>query len=128
MVNCGTVALATAWIIFEPCLMMPACFGLAADHVAGRILQIDDRHVGLAAELDELRRLARPVGIDRSVVADQPDRVPLDFGLAADGVRTIAGLEIEIVGIVDDTGDDLAHIVGLAVIGRHRTPASSSAG
>ena len=59
------------------------------------------------------------VGVDRSVIADQADGVALDLGLAADRVRSVERLEIEIVGIVDDAGDDLAHVVRLAIIGRH---------
>ena len=50
--------------------------GLDADEIAGGVLQKDDRQAGLAAELDELPRLARAGGIDRTVVADQPDRSP----------------------------------------------------
>ena len=43
----------------------------------------------------------------------------LDFGVAAHRVRTVERLEIEEVGIVDDAGDDLAHVIGLAVVDRH---------
>src|SRR4029077_13204838 len=93
--------------------------GLAADHVAGRVLQVDDRHVGLAAEWDDLRRLGRAVDIDRPVVADEADGVPFDLGVAAYRVRAVERLEIEEIGFVDDAGDDLAHVVRLAVVARH---------
>ena len=66
---------------------------------------------GLAAELDELRRLGRAVGVDRPVVADEADGTPLDFGVAAHRVRAVVRLEIEEIGIVDDAGDHLAHVV-----------------
>ncbi len=90
MVSCGTVALATAWIIFEPCLMMPRCSASRADHVAGGVLQIDDRHICLAAELDELRGLGGAVGVDRPVVADNADGMALNLGVAADRLRAVA--------------------------------------
>ncbi len=72
--------------------MMPALLGFAPDHVAGRILQIDDRHVGLAAKLNELRRLAGAVGVDRPVVADNADGVTFDFGVTADRMDAVASL------------------------------------
>jgi hypothetical protein len=93
--------------------------GFAADHVAGRVLKVDDRHVGLTAELDELRRLGRAVGVDRPVVADEADGAPFDLGVAAYRVRAVERLEIEEIGFVDDAGDDLAHVVRLAVVARH---------
>ena len=99
--------------------MMPDLLGFAPDHVAGGVLQVDDRHVGLAAKLDELRCLAGAVGVDRAVVADQADGMALDLGLAADGVRTVRRLEVEIVGIIDDARDHFAHVVGLAIVDRH---------
>ena len=48
-----------------------AALGLGADHVAGGVLQVDDRRALLAAELDELRGLDRALGGDRPVVADE---------------------------------------------------------
>ncbi len=42
--------------------------------------------------------------------------MPLDRCLAAYGVNAVERLEVEEIGIVDDARDDLAHVVGLAVI------------
>ena len=43
-------------------------FGVAADHIAGGVLQEDERDVGLVAQLDELRGLDGALGVDGAVV------------------------------------------------------------
>jgi hypothetical protein len=45
-VNLGTRALATAWIILAAMLDGAGALGLAADHVAGGVLQEDQRRAG----------------------------------------------------------------------------------
>src|SRR5690606_32108058 len=85
---------------------------------AGRVLQEDDRHVGLVAELDELRGLGGAFGVDRAVIPDQPDRLALDAGLAADRRTAPGRLEIGEIAGIDQTRDHLAYVIGLAVIDR----------
>ena len=96
-----------------------AALGLGADHVAGGVLQVDDRRALLAAELDELRGLDRALGGDRPVVADEGHRLALDLGPAADRLLVVEALELEEVRAVDQAGDHLAHVVGILVRGRH---------
>jgi hypothetical protein len=55
-----------------------------ADHVAGGVLQEDQRRAALVAELDELRGLGRAGGLDRAVVAEDADGVAVQAGMAAD--------------------------------------------
>src|SRR4051812_25363209 len=96
-----------------------AALGLGADHVAGGVLQIDDRRALLAAQLDELRRLDRALGGDRAVVADERHRLALDLGPAADRLLIIEALELEEVRAVDQPRDHLAHIVRILAGRRH---------
>ena len=56
---------------------------LGADHEAGDVLQEDERHAALAAELDEVRALLRRLGEEHAVVREDPDRVALDAREAA---------------------------------------------
>lgn len=95
-----------------------ALVGLA-DHVAGGVLQIDDRRAALAAGLDEVGRLVGAVGIDRAVVADDADRVTLQRGMRRHRGRAVQRLEFEEVRVIDQARDDFAHVHRLAAIGRH---------
>src|SRR6185437_12256302 len=81
---------------------------LGADHVARRVLEIDDRRAGLAHELDELPGLGRAISVDRPVIADEAAGMPLDLSLAAHGVDTEMLLEVEKVGAIDEARDDFA--------------------
>ncbi|MCY1402940.1 hypothetical protein D9M71_181020 [compost metagenome] len=93
-------------------------FGLGADHEAGGVVQEQQRHVGLFAELDELRRLGRTLGRDGPVVADQAAGAAFDTQVAADGLAVELVLEVEEFRAVGDAGDDLAHVVGLLRVRR----------
>ena len=75
IVRCGTVQLVTALIILAPSLMIPPLLVLLADHVAGDVLQEDQRRVDLVGELDELRGLLRLLGEQHAaVVGEDADR------------------------------------------------------
>ena len=84
--------------------------GSLADDVAGGVLQIEDRQAGLAARLDEVRRLGGAGRIERAVVGDDADRKALHGGVAAHGRRAVVRLEVEEVGIVGEARDHLAHV------------------
>src|SRR5271170_564470 len=73
----------------------PRSLRLDADEIAGRVLQEDNPQAGLTAQLDELARLGGAGGVDRAVVADQPDRASLDRRMPANGGLAVRGLEIE---------------------------------
>ncbi len=78
-VRCGTVELDTALIISAPCLMMPPCSYCGADHVAGGVLQEQQRRVGGVGELDELGRLLRLLGEQHAAgVGQHADRVAVE--------------------------------------------------
>ena len=90
-----------------------------ADHIAGGIVQIQDRRARLAAGLDEMRGLVGAGGIERAVVGDDADRLALDAGVAADGGGAVITAEFGEVGIVDDPRDHLTHVDGTLVVHRH---------
>ena len=48
-----------------------------------------------------------------------PTASPSMHGLAAHGLRAVERLEVEEVAVVDEAGDHLAHVVGLAIVDRH---------
>ena len=66
-----------------------------------------------------MRRLGRAVRVDRAVIADDPGLAPLDAGEAADRRGTVGRLEVQPVAGVHDAGDHFAHVIGLAIVGRH---------
>ena len=55
-----------------------------ADHEAGDVLQEQERHVDLVAELDELRALLRRLGEQDAVVGEDADRVAVQVRPAGD--------------------------------------------
>ena len=91
-----------------------ALLALLANHVAGRVLQIDDGLAQLALALDEMRGLVGTRHIDRPVVADETDRMAFDAGLHAQGLRPVERLEFQQVGAVGQARHDLAHVDRLA--------------
>jgi len=93
--------------------------GGLAHHVAGGVLQEDQRRAALVTGLDELRGLGAAGRLDGAVVADQTHRVAVQARVAADGVGRQAGLEFEEVAAVHQPRDDLAHVVGLTLVGGH---------
>ena len=92
---------------------------VATHHVASCVLQEDERRIGLVAKLYELRCLHGALGIDGAIVADDAHRLAIDRGLPAHGVHAVERLEVEEIAIVHQPRDHLAHVVGLAIVGRH---------
>ena len=89
-----------------------------ADDEAGDVLQEEQRDAALAAELDEVRRLERRLGEQHAVVGDDADRVAVDAREAGDQRRAVARLELVEAAAVDEAGDHLADVVGLARVAR----------
>ena len=93
-------------------------FGFGADHETRGVVEKQQRRLALVAQLDELRGLARTVGGDRAVVADETAGAALDFQLAANGLLIELALELEKVRLIGDPRDDFAYVVGLFCIVR----------
>ena len=72
----------------------------------------------LAAEFDEVRSLERALPEEDAVVGDDADGEAGDAGEAADERRAVARLELVEARAIDEAGDDFAHVVGTAVVGR----------
>ncbi|MCY1427389.1 hypothetical protein D9M71_432350 [compost metagenome] len=75
-------------------------------------MEKQQRRLALVAQLDELRGLARALGRDRAVVADEATGASLNFQVTADGLLIELALELEKVRGVGKPGDDFAHVVG----------------
>src|SRR5690606_27846097 len=67
----------------------------------------------------EVRRLVAARRVERAVVGDDADPVPVQFGVAADRLRAVVGLELEELRAVDETRDDFAHVEGFAEVDRN---------
>ncbi len=96
----GARALATAWIIFAPCLITPCCSDSVPTIKPSGVVQKQQRRAALVAQLDKLRGLARALGRDGAVVADHADGAALDMQVAADGVGIELALEFKELGTV----------------------------
>ena len=66
-----------------------------------------------------MRRLVGAIGIERTVIGDDPDRLAFDAGVPAHGRRTVIGAELGEIGIVDEPRDRLAHVDRPLVVHRH---------
>ena len=91
--------------------------GFRADHEAGDVLQEQDRHVALVAQLDEMRALQRRIREQHAVVGDDADRKAVDMGEAANERGAIERLEFVELAAVDEARDDLALVERLLQIG-----------
>src|SRR4029453_17804857 len=78
---------------------------LLADHEARDVLEEDERHATLRAELDEVRALLGGLGEEHAVVRDDPDRIALDPREAADERLALQLLELREARAVDYAGD-----------------------
>ena len=88
-----------------------------ADHEAGDVLQEQDRHVALVAQLDEMRALERGIREQHAVVGDDPDRKALDMGETANERGAVERLEFVELAAVDEARDDLALVERLLQVG-----------
>ncbi len=88
-----------------------------ADHVASGVLQEDQRRAGLVTQLYELPGLGRAGGLDRAVVTQDANQMALHSGVATDHFTSVGSLELQKIRTVDQAGDDLAYVIGFALIG-----------
>ena len=92
--------------------------------VAGHVHEGDDRNAEGIAEADEPGRLDRGVDVDRArehlgLVADDTDDVATEPAEADHDVLGEEGLHLEELAPVEDTGDDLSHVIRLVRQLRH---------
>ena len=118
-VSFGTRVVATAVTILAPSLGDAAGLGIPSDHEAGDVLQEQQRDAALVAQLDEVRALLRRLAEQHAVVGDDADRMPVDAGEAGDERLAVLALELVELAAVDESRDDLAHVVGLVHVDRH---------
>ncbi len=95
----------------------PAGLELPADHEAGDVLQEQQRDFALVAQLDEVRALEGGLAEQHAVVRHDAHRVAVQPGGAGDQRRAVLAFEFGEPAPVDDTGDDLADVVGDAAVG-----------
>ena len=106
---------------FRAVLGDAAGFIFAAHHEPGDVLQENERHVTLAAELDEVRAFECRFREQNAVAGDDPDELPFDARVAAHQRLAVARPEfVELAG-VDDARNDLANVEGRASALRHDT-------
>ena len=75
---CGTVRVGDRVDHLRAVLGDPALLEVGADDIAGDVVQEDQRHIDLVAELDELRRLLRRLRKEGAVVAKDADGIAVD--------------------------------------------------
>ena len=97
----------------------PGPLGRRAHHVAGGVLQEDQRRAALVAQLNELRRLDRAGRLDRPVVGNQAHAVTLNAGVPAQRVAFKGGLELQKVRAINQARDDFPRVIGLALVHRN---------
>ena len=92
---------------------------LGPDHVAGGVLQEQQRDVDLVGELDELRGLLRVLPEQHPArVGEHADRVAVDARPAGDERGAVQRLVLVEPAAVDDAGEHLARVERLAQVGR----------
>ena len=97
----------------------PALLVLGADHVAGGVLQEDQRGVGLVGQQDELGGLLGLLAEQHAaVVGEHADRIAVQPGPAGDQRRAVARLVLVELGAVDGAGQHLAGVERHLGVGR----------
>ena len=66
-----------------------------------------------------MRRFGRTGGLDGAVVTQDADQLAMDPGVATHHLRGVAGLELQEIRCIHQTGNHLAHIVGFALVRRN---------
>src|SRR5262245_21994899 len=88
----------------------------ATNHEARGVIHIEQRCAGLAAGLDEMRRLVCSGDIERPVIGDDSDSPALDASVAANRRGTIVCRKLGEIGIVYEARYRLPHIHGPLVV------------
>jgi len=89
-----------------------------ADHVAGGVLQEDQRRVRAVGQLDELGCLLGLLAEQHAArVGQHPDRVAVDAGPGGDQRRPVQRLELVDVAVVDHARQDVPWVEGHPQVG-----------
>src|SRR4051794_5980738 len=118
IVNFGTGAVATAVTILAPSLAMP-WFSYLRPTIKPVMFCKNTSGMPRWAQSSMKCAPFRRLGKEDAVVGDDPDRIAVDVGKTRDQRVAVAGLEGVEPAAVHDAGDDLAHVVGLARVGRN---------
>ena len=97
---------------------------LGTDHVAGRVAQIQQRHVMRVAKLHETRRFVRRVAVDRppemqGIVGDDPHRPSLDAQQGGNHAKAESRADLQHRVRVGQRADQRAHVIGAHAVLRH---------
>ena len=104
-------------------------FEIGAGLEAGRVDESQQRHVERVAPLHESCALLGGGDVERSrplarLVRDHSDGASAETREAGDEVRRVAGTQLEEAAVIDDVGDDVAHVVrGRRPVGQDRSGA-----
>src|SRR6516165_2803967 len=90
----------------------------AADHKPGDVLQKDERDPALRAKLDEVRALQCAFREQDAVIGENADWIAPDPRKTADQRLAVKSLEFVELAAIDETGDDLPHLIRLARVRR----------
>ncbi len=90
---------------------MPPRSVLLAHHEAGNVLEKDQRHAALIAQLDEVRDLQRRFREQHAVIGDDADEKPVQPGESGHNRRRVALLELVETRAIHEPGDHLADVV-----------------
>mmetsp|Transcript_84168 Transcript_84168/g.234670 ORF Transcript_84168/g.234670 Transcript_84168/m.234670 type:complete len:267 (+) Transcript_84168:75-875(+) len=87
-----------------------------SDHEACDVLQEQQGHLALAAQLDEVRTLLRRLAEEDAVVGDDADRIAVDVRKATNQGRRVSCLELTKSRAVGDPRDDLPDLERLRIL------------
>ena len=119
MVNFGTAAVATAVTILAPSLAMPPASYLRPTMKPVMFCRKTSGMPRCAQSSMKCAAFERALGEQDAVIGEDADRVAPDPGKAADQRLAVEPLELVELAAVDEPGDDLAHLIGPAGVGRN---------
>ena len=119
-VRWGTAELVTALIILAPSLMIPRCSYVLPDHVAGGVLQEDQRRVvWLASRMNSVAFCDSSLKQHAAVVGQDADAEAVDRRPAGHQRRPVERLVLLEPRAVDDAGQHLARVERQPEVDRH---------
>ncbi len=114
----GHLAVAHGIDEFGAVLDDAAALVFLAHHEAGDVLKKYEGYFLAVAQLDEVRALVGRLAEEHAVIGEYAHGIAVHIGKAGDQGAAPAGLELVKTRAVHYPGDELAHIEGLAHIGR----------